>query len=307
MDEPAKTFFMVAQLSRRPGEPLGESPDSGAPPSGGAGSPTDSPAAGRRGLLAWPYSKALMTAALLTHAVALVMISGFGIGNIIFALPIAAPAFILCALAITKGKPGFYLGAAITLLLFPLLFLAFVPQYLAVPQFGPLFAGAVLAVLSVFFGLPAGLWVWRHRGEDLPALSLRDGVRTRHGVLTVLVAGLFLGAAAAGQAAWLNALSSTPVGADFEATVQVTISAEAYFFHPNEASFPAGQVVEITLVNNDPDYHTFTYAVGEKTYSHDMLPSTTSKVLLVITDAGDYRFWCIPHEFMGMEGVLHVT
>lgn len=284
---------------------MGESPDSGAPPSGGAEAPGERGDSGGGGLLGWPYSKALMAGALVTHMLSIVLLSGLSLANMIFALPIAAPALILSALAITKGKPGYYLGAAITLLLLPLLFLAYSPQYLAVPQFGPLFAGAVLALLSIVLGLPSGLWVWRHRAGDPPPLSLRDGLRTRGGVVTVLVAGLCLGAATAGQAAWLNAPSS--VGADFEPTVQVTITEENYLFVPDEVSFPAGELVEITLDNKDPDYHTFTYTVAGKTYNHDLLPSTTSKILVLIADPGDYDFWCIPHTDFGMHGTFHVN
>ena len=60
-------------------------------------------------------------------------------------------------------------------------------------------------------------------------------------------------------------------------------------------------------MNKDSTLHTFTYDLGGQTYSHDLLPGTTTKFLVFFDAAGSVPFWCIPHRAMGMTGTITVS
>jgi len=52
---------------------------------------------------------------------------------------------------------------------------------------------------------------------------------------------------------------------------------------------------------------TVAYTNGATTYSHNLLPSSTTKFQMLISAPGTVHFWCIPHQSGGMVGDFHVT
>jgi plastocyanin len=171
----------------------------------------------------------------------------------------------------------------------------------------------MLLLLGVFLGLPAGVWVFRHRKGPPGSVSARDGLRTRYGIFTVLVSGILLGAGIAAEAAYLGATSSgASSGADLTPQANVTVAAENFFFVPATLTIPSDRLVEVTVINKDNARHTFTYTVykgraDERTYNHELLPLTTTKFTMLVLAPGSVHFWCIPHEAMGMVGDFTVT
>jgi len=138
-----------------------------------------------------------------------------------------------------------------------------------------------------------------------PQASAREGWRSWQGIYSITVAFLAIGAALTSVAAYNYAASKTAGGAyDFQPQASVTVTAENYMFSP--ADFPVARqtLTEIVVVNKDPFLHTFTYVVGGTQYSHDLLPSTTTRFLVFFDAAGPIPYWCVPHRAMGMTGTI---
>jgi plastocyanin len=270
--------------------------------------------AGPRKVVDWPFSRVLIAAALAAEVIALTLFVGPSPSNATFVVPFLLPIVLLCGLALWKGRPWMYLGAGMSLAIFPVLVLAYSVDSFMVPQLGLVFAAGMFLLMALFIGLPTGIWVFVHRKATAPPMNARDGLRTRYGLLTVAVSGMLLGAALAGEAAHFNATSggAASSGSDLTAQAWVNITAQNFLFVPSSVSIPAGQVVEITVENRDNTLHTFTYTVYkgtpvEKTYSHNLLPSSTTKFTMLISTPGVVHFWCVPHMSMGMVGDFQVT
>lgn len=264
--------------------------------------------------MGWPFARFLLVAGFVAELIALALFVGPSPSNAVFVVPFLAPILILCGLAMWKGHAWMYLGAGISLAIFPILVLAFSVDSFVNPLLGPVFAAGMFLVLALFLGLPTGVWVFSHRKAPPTPMSAREGLRTRYGILTVLVGGIVLGAALAGEAAHLSATSGGGItsGADLAPQANVTVTAENFFFVPSNVSLPAGKVVEVTVVNKDNALHTLTYTVykgtpDEKTYSHNLLPSSTTKFTMLVSTPGTVHFWCVPHEAMGMVGDFLLT
>jgi plastocyanin len=266
------------------------------------------------GILAWPFSKFLIAGAFGAELVAISLFVGPSPANATFVIPFLGPVVILCALALWKGRPWMFLGAGISLAIFPMLVLAFSIDSFVVPQLGIVFAAGMFLLIALVVGLPTGIWVFAHRKSSTPPMTAREGLKTRYGVFNILAVGILLGAALAGEAAYINATSggATNGGSDLQAEAWVNVTTENFLFVPANLTIPVGKIVEITVTNKDSALHTFTYKVdagtaSEKTYSHNLLPSSTTKFSMLISAAGTVHFWCIPHEAMGMAGDFHVS
>jgi len=267
-----------------------------------------SKSATRTGILDWPYERAVMLAGFVAYLLAVASFSGGNPASLAFIVPFLIPVIILCPLAIAKGKPWMYLGGAISLLLLPVLAAAFGIDSFVQPQLGPVFIASQLLLLSVLFGVPTGIAVFRRRRDPPAPMSLRAGLRTRPGLVALLLTGILLGAAITGEAAYLYATSGTvSSGADLTPEAYANVTTENFQFVPNNVSIPAGKLVEVTVVNKDTMLHTFTYTNGATTYSHNLLPSSTTKFQMLISAPGTVHFWCIPHQSGGMVGDFHVT
>ncbi len=267
-----------------------------------------------RGILAWPFARLLIAGAFAAELVAITLFVAPSPANATFVVPFLGPVVVLCALALWKGRRWMFLGAGITLAIFPMLVLAFSVDSFVVPQLGIVFAAGMFLLMALFIGLPTGIWVFVYRKSGTPPMTAREGLKTRYGLFNILVVGILLGAALAGEAAYINATSggATNGGSDLEAEAWVNITTENFLFVPTNVSIPAGKIVEVTVTNKDSALHTFTYKVGagtasEKTYTHNLLPSSTTKFSLLISTAATVHFWCIPHEAMGMVGDFHVV
>jgi plastocyanin len=267
-----------------------------------------------KGLLEWPFSRFLMLAALVAELLAITFFVGPSPANAVFVVPFLGPILLLCGLALWKGRPWMYLGGGISLAIFPILIALFSVDSMVNPLLGIVFVAAMFLLLALFLGLPTGVWVFRHRKDASAPMTARRGLQSRYGLFTILVGGILLGAMAAGEAAYLQATSGGSVnsGSDMAPQANVTITAENFFFVPSNVSIPAGKIVEVTVVNKDNAFHTFTYTVykgtpDEHTYSHNLLPSSTTRFSMLVSTAGTVHFWCVPHESMGMVGDFAVA
>ncbi len=267
----------------------------------------DFPPRPKGGIFDRPFHGTVMVACMAALLVSLVIFSGGNLGGLLLFLPFALPGIIGPAVAAWKGAAWSYVLSAIGFLLLPLLVVAYSPASVLEPQRGPEYIASELMVLSAALGVPTGIAGFRRARRKLPATSLRDGLRTRWGIAAVGVTGLLFGSMMAGAAAWTTATSQagSPSGIEPEATVAVV--AENFLFIPANLTIPVGLITEITVVNKDTAYHTFTYSAGGKTYSHALLGSSTTRFVVFFASAGDIRFWCIPHESMGMVGNLRVA
>jgi plastocyanin len=255
-----------------------------------------------------------MTAALTAELLAITLFVGPSPANAVFVIPFLGPIVLLCSLALWKGRPWMYLAGGISLAIFPTLIISFSIDSMIIPQLGLPFAAAMFLLLALFLGLPTGVWVFAHRKSKSSPMSARAGLRTRYGIITVLVSGMLLGSMVAGEAAYLKATvgGGVSAGSDLTPQARVNITAENFAFVPANVSIPAGKLVELTVVNKDSTLHTFTYTVyagsaDEHTYSHDLLPSSTLKFTMLISTPGKVHFWCVPHQSMGMVGDFTVT
>ena len=261
----------------------------------------------KQGMLDRPFLDMVLVDAALLLIVAMVVFSGGNPAGLLLYLPIALPGIIGAFLAMRNHKPWAYLLTTIGLLLMPLLLMAYQPQSAVDPARGPEFVATLLLLLSAALGVPAAIAGYRRAKKGAAQLSARDGLRTRWGIASVLVTGLMFGAMLAGIGAWANATAHAGSSSDLTPEATVSLAAENFLFSPPTIQVPLGQLVEVTVVNKDPAYHTFTYTTGGKTYSHDLLPSSTTKFMVFFTTAGDIRYWCIPHEAMGMVGTMQVA
>ncbi len=271
-------------------------------------------AAGRRTLLDWPFPRFMMAGALASEFFAIGLFVGPTPANAVFVVPFLLPILVLCGLALWKRRPWMYLAGGITLVIFPTLILAFSTDSFTVPQLGLVFDAGMFLLLALFLGLPSGVWVFAHRKDGPPFMSARDGLRTRFGVVSVLVGGMLLGSALAGEAAHFNATAGAGVnaGSDLSPEAWLNVTAQNYLFVPSNVSVPLGKIVEVTVENKDSALHTFTYTVHggtpeERTYTHNLLPSSTTTFTILLSQPGAVDFWCVPHRSTGMVGTLNVA
>ena len=75
-------------------------------------------------------------------------------------------------------------------------------------------------------------------------------------------------------------------------------------FEPSEITINAGESVH--FVNNMlPPHHVI--VEGRDDISHDVLAMMPGEEFdVTFPDAGDFNFWCGPHQGAGMTGVVHV-
>lgn len=275
------------------------------------GSATEGPSASatapRKGMLDRPLLDMLLVDAMLLLILSLVVFSGGNLAGLVLYLPIAIPGILGPLLVLWRGKGWAYLLSAIGLLLLPLLLLSYSPGSVADPLRGPEFVASAMMVLSAALGVPAGIAGFRGAKRGAAKVSARDGLRTRWGIAAVLVTGLLFGAMLGSTGAWMVAISSAGTSSDIAPEATVTLAAENYLFAPTNITVPAGKVTEIVVVNKDTAYHTFTYTLNGTTYSHAVLGSSTTKFLVFFAAPASVRFWCIPHESMGMTGTMNIA
>lgn len=227
-----------------------------------------------------------------------------------FALIGMLPATILVAVHLWRPRSWTFLAAGIAMSVLPVLILLFLngPGALANPAAGGEFAAVALALLVLLVGLPAGVHGFRtlRRGGELATLT--QARQSRMALSALVVSALVLGAALTAGAASIQARSAAERGAayDFEPSRTITVTTRNFEFHPADIDVPAGEVVEIVVVNEDPIAHTFTYEKDGRLYDHYLQPGTTTRFLVFFEEPTTLALICVPHE-PAMSGTIHAT
>jgi plastocyanin len=256
----------------------------------------------------WTFNRLLLILAFADLVIALFVLGGFSISIFVFVGPFLIPAVVCTALLVWRPNQWFYLAAGIASGYLFILFLPFVITGLSNPANVYEFAGNSLGLVALFWALPAGvIGFWRTR-KKLALPDARSGWRTPQGIYALAVVFVAVGAILASAIAYGHAVG-TPTGGgfDFEPSRSVNVTTQNFAFSPMTLSVPLRTIVSIVVTNKDPAFHTFTYQVNGKSYSHDLLPGTTTKFLVFFDATGQISFWCIPHRSMGMTGTITVA
>jgi plastocyanin len=227
-----------------------------------------------------------------------------------------APAIVLVALVARRESGKLLLAASIAIAVLPLMVLLLFGglEELANPLGGNEYLSVLCLVLALALALPAGVQAYRNRG--LARAGLRGAWRTPHGIAALAVTALVMGAMAAGALASGRAAQTASGGAGYDLAPEghAGVAAANFAFAPGSVAVAAGKLTELTVANKDSMLHTFTYTVGGVTYSHDLLPGSTTTFLVKIDAPGRVPFWCKPHSSAaadgsrsGMTGALQVA
>lgn len=260
---------------------------------------------GQKARPSWTFHRFLLTTSLLLLVFSLLVVGGFSPGVFLFVGPFLVPGIVFTALLNWRPNQWTYLAAGIATSYLFFVFLPFILPGLSNPASPYEFAGYVLGLVSLFWALPTGvIGFWRLR-KGHPMADVRSGWRTLHGIYTIAVAFVAVGAIMTSALAYAHASSSA--GFDFEPSATVNLTTANFLFQPSTLTVPVQTVVAIVVTNQENQFHTFTYELGGRTYSHDILPGATTKFLVFFDASGSIPFWCIPHQAMGMTGTMTVS
>lgn len=250
----------------------------------------------------WNLNRLLVIAGAASVLFALFAFAGWTVAGVLKVVPEAAPAlpgFAFAILLAIYARPWVYLTAGILNCVLPLMVLFIFGGYTAIiePISGFESQSILFLLLGLVLSLTGGIggFVQGRRGAQTPLVG---AMRSRTGLLTalfvVLVAGMFLASTLASAA--VRAQASAGGAYDVVADQTVTLSTEDFQFSPRSIEVREGKLVEIAIANKDTGGHTFTYAVGGKTYDHPLPGGATTKVLVRFDGAQTIPFWCKPHS-----------
>jgi plastocyanin len=94
---------------------------------------------------------------------------------------------------------------------------------------------------------------------------------------------------------------STPEAEAAAGAIEVVTSGSA--FNPAELQMTSGETVEVTVRNDDPVEHSFTF--DEASVDQDVHEGETATVEVTAPEAGDYTFYCKYHP--SMKGTVTVA
>jgi plastocyanin len=256
----------------------------------------------------WTFNRLVLTIALFELIFALLVAGGFSPAIFLFVGPFLVPGIVLTALLNWRPKNWLFLAAGISISYLFFLFLPFIISGLSNPASPFEFAGYTIGLVSLFWSLPAGVIGFWRTTKGLPLADARSGWRTRQGIYSLAVAFIAVGAIVTSAITYAHASDSrTGGGFDFDVSTSVEVTTQNLLFNPSTFTVPVGTVTAIVVTNKDNAFHTFSYEVGGKTYSHDLLPLSTTKFLVSFGAPGPIPFWCIPHRAMGMTGTMTVS
>ena len=256
----------------------------------------------------WTFNRLLLTMAFFDLVLALLVSGGFSPAAFLVYGAFLIPGLVFIALLTWRPNPWFYLATGIAVSYLFILFLPFIIGGLANPASPYEFSGDVLGLVAVFWALPAGVLGFLQGRRGTAQLDARSGWRTRQGLYALGVASVAVGAILASAIAYNHAAGTqTGGGFDFQPSVTVNVTAQNFAFNPATFAVSVQTITAIAVTNRDGVLHTFTYELNGQTYSHDLLPGTTTKFLVFFDVAGSIPFWCIPHRSMGMTGTMTVS
>jgi len=255
----------------------------------------------------WTFNRLLLTIAFFDLVLALLVSGGFSPAAFLLYGAFLIPGLVFIALLTWRPNPWFYLATGISVSYLFIVFLPFIIGGLANPASPYEFSGDVLGLVAVFWALPAGVLGFLQGRRGTAQLDARSGWRTRQGLYAVGVAFVAIGAILTSAIAYNHAVGTqTGGGFDFQVGATVNVTAQNFAFDPSMFTVSNHTFTAIVVTNRDAVLHTFTFDFNGQTYTHDLLPGTTTKFLVFFAVSGSIPFWCIPHRSMGMTGMMTV-
>jgi plastocyanin len=92
-----------------------------------------------------------------------------------------------------------------------------------------------------------------------------------------------------------------------EVVREISVVLTEFTITPSALEFQAGQKLRFMVTNAGTFFHTFTSDLGDQRVSVDLLAGETGTTeILTFTTPVANPFWCAPHEFVPMTGVINV-
>ena len=259
----------------------------------------------------WTLNRVLVVAGFVATVLASVVL-GSGepslVGPILILL---LPGIVFTGLLLWRPRPLFHLLAGVANSVLAITTIPFgLFGALANPLVGPVYDAVVLTTLSLVLALPAGILAFRRGRAGRPEPRLADGIRSLQGFAVIAIVFLGVGAIAAGSLAYQNVNARVPnVGPVYDIPVVVNISmlATNSRFSPAAFNVTASVVTQIAILNEDGMPHTFTYTNNGTAYSHDLLPSSTTRFYVLFSRLGTVPFSSILTPDVGMNGTIRIV
>lgn len=197
-----------------------------------------------------------------------------------------SPALALGAALAWRASRVTLAATALALLPAPLVFAAGQSRVAANPLASHEFIAGTLMLLALALGLPAGL-----------AGSVRAAQRLRPTPAYALMAcALALGASLTSGLAATH-VREGHLGGAFDFTPDATLHVLVWDFAFHEDALPVrlGALTEVVVANHDTVLHTFSYENAGRTWSHDLVPESTTRFLVRFDAPGEYAVWCDQH------------
>lgn len=260
---------------------------------------------------AWPFDheRALLLAAFAAEVLAMFFHAGLAGFASPQTGPMLLPGLVGAAALAWRARRWTFAAAGALLAFLPLMVLFGFGAVgaLAKPAAGAEYTSLLFLVLALVLALPAA--VAGARRERLGRPPAQPGWRFG---ATLLASTFLFGAMVAGALASASLTDGGAGGYDFAPEASATVVAKGFAF-PKEAQVGAGVVTEVVVENQDAAFHTFTYAVGGTTYSHDVPGNGQVRFLVKLDEPGRVPYWCEPHSSgapgakEGMVGTLVVA
>jgi hypothetical protein len=279
----------------------------GTDPGGGSGTPTTMGQGFGRVLGIWTLESFLVFAGFVASVLSILALASTNISLLGPALLLLVPGGIFTGVLLWKPFPWTYLAAGFANSLVGFLAIPFgLVGVLLNPLLGARYSGYVLAALALLLAFPAGVSGFRQLRGRVPPRPLREGIRTLHGFVAIALVALSVGALMAG----FFAIGSIPTGEaiDFEPGDEISLQTVGGRFEPPTFDVTIGVVTRITVLNEDPSPHTFTYTVNGTTYSHGV-PGRggVARFLVLFTQTGTIPFWSTTPGDEDMTGTITVV
>lgn len=265
--------------------------------------------------LRWTFNRVLLLASLALVILAIFAYGGFRFGVFVAleALLLVPPILVTAALLVLRPRGWVYLAAALTIAFAPV-YLIFVVTHGRVvldPLVPGDFFSKVLLLAASAIALPAGISGFRRERRHLPPGTFEARLRTPQGAYQIAIVAAALGAILTGALAAVNVPDSSALPFDLPVAGTREIRASVFAFEPARLEVPAGSAIEMVARNDDIALHTFTYAVDNATYDHELPAGQTVRFAILVPEPGELRFWCVLHSSKsresGMVGTIVAT
>lgn len=192
-----------------------------------------------------------------------------------------------------------YLVAGVLVAAFPLVVLFVFGAYNGIihPGTGAEGLGLLLMLLGALVGLVGGVagFAQARKGNAAPVGAF---ARAPHGILVLVLVGIFAGLGISG--AWATAdfrsIAEAPASLVESPDATVTLLAQDIQFEPRALSMAVGELTTLVIENRDDVVHTFSYVL-DGVERNAVLPAGSEVMLHFKVDgAREIHFFCAPHS-----------